>query len=197
MNLSPLNRRRFERFKANKRGWWSLWIFLVLFGLSLNAEFIAKAKDTIGKVVRLEFKEMKTSITEADRAERKTLAENAAKEAAASDWSAESPAFSHSSTSEESMERTSTRSQEMMSSSCSSRFSGGTVRASSRIRCSMVAMSAPIADGESCSIATRCSRLSISTSSPSHSTPRAAAALTSDITRSPLASTIASTSDSA
>lgn len=56
----------------------------------------------------------------------------AAKEAAASDWSAESPAFSHSSTSEESMERTSTRSQEMMSSSCSSRFSGGTVRASVR-----------------------------------------------------------------
>ena len=32
MNLSPLNRRRFERFKANKRGWWSLWLFLVLFG---------------------------------------------------------------------------------------------------------------------------------------------------------------------
>lgn len=47
-----------------------------------NDEFIAKAKDTIGKVVRLEFKEMKTSITEADRAERKTIAETAAKEAA-------------------------------------------------------------------------------------------------------------------
>lgn len=37
MKLSPLNRRRFARFKANKRGWWSLWIFLVLFGLSLKA----------------------------------------------------------------------------------------------------------------------------------------------------------------
>ncbi|WP_313364963.1 hypothetical protein, partial [Pseudomonas sp.] len=23
MALSPLNRRRFERFKANRRGWWS------------------------------------------------------------------------------------------------------------------------------------------------------------------------------
>ncbi len=41
MNLSPLNRRRFERFKANKRGWWSLWLFLILFGLSLGAELIA------------------------------------------------------------------------------------------------------------------------------------------------------------
>ena len=28
LNLSPLNRRRFERFKTNKRGWWSLWLFL-------------------------------------------------------------------------------------------------------------------------------------------------------------------------
>lgn len=47
-----------------------------------NAEYIAKAKETIGKVVRLEFKEMKTVITDADRAERKTIAETAAKEAA-------------------------------------------------------------------------------------------------------------------
>ena len=44
MTLSPLNRRRFERFKANKRGWWSLWLFLVLFGLSLGAELIANDK---------------------------------------------------------------------------------------------------------------------------------------------------------
>ena len=47
MKLSPLNRRRFARFKANKRGWWSLWIFLVLFGLSLNAEFIANDKPLV------------------------------------------------------------------------------------------------------------------------------------------------------
>lgn len=45
-----------------------------------NAEYIAKAKDTIGKVVRLEFKEQKTEITDADRAERKTLADSAKKE---------------------------------------------------------------------------------------------------------------------
>jgi microcin C transport system permease protein len=39
--VSPLNRRRWENFKANRRGYWSLWIFLVLFILSLFAEFIA------------------------------------------------------------------------------------------------------------------------------------------------------------
>lgn len=38
---SPLNRRRWQNFKANKRGFWSLWIFLVLFVLSLFAELIA------------------------------------------------------------------------------------------------------------------------------------------------------------
>ena len=27
--LSPLNRRRWQNFKANRRGYWSLWIFLV------------------------------------------------------------------------------------------------------------------------------------------------------------------------
>ncbi|MBB5753187.1 ABC transporter permease [Prosthecomicrobium pneumaticum] len=39
--LSPLNQRRWRNFKANRRGYWSLWIFLVLFVLSLFAEFIA------------------------------------------------------------------------------------------------------------------------------------------------------------
>src|SRR5262249_3670350 len=43
-NLSPINRRRWQNFKRNKRGWWSFWIFLVLFGLSLFAEFIANDK---------------------------------------------------------------------------------------------------------------------------------------------------------
>ncbi|MDP3848125.1 MAG: ABC transporter permease [Pseudomonas sp.] len=44
MALSPLNRRRFTRFKANKRGWWSLWLFMALFTLSLGAELIANDK---------------------------------------------------------------------------------------------------------------------------------------------------------
>jgi microcin C transport system permease protein len=39
--LSPLNQRRWRNFKANRRGYWSLWIFLVLFILTLFAEFIA------------------------------------------------------------------------------------------------------------------------------------------------------------
>lgn len=39
--LSPLNRRRLDNFKSNRRGYWSLWIFLTLFLLSLFAELIA------------------------------------------------------------------------------------------------------------------------------------------------------------
>ena len=39
--LSPTNRRRWANFKANRRGYWSLWIFLFLFVASLLGEFIA------------------------------------------------------------------------------------------------------------------------------------------------------------
>jgi len=39
--LSPLNQRRVENFRKNKRGYWSLWIFTTLFVLSLFAEIIA------------------------------------------------------------------------------------------------------------------------------------------------------------
>ena len=42
--LSPLNQRRVRNFKRNRRAWWSLVIFGVLFGLSLVAEFIANDK---------------------------------------------------------------------------------------------------------------------------------------------------------
>jgi len=45
--LSPINLRRWQNFKANKRGYWSLWIFLVLFILSLFAEFIANDRPII------------------------------------------------------------------------------------------------------------------------------------------------------
>ena len=41
LRLSPLNRRRWQNFKANRRGYWSLWIFLILFFISLFAELIA------------------------------------------------------------------------------------------------------------------------------------------------------------
>ncbi len=36
--LSPVNQARWVRFRHNRRGYWSLWIFLVLFGLSLCSE---------------------------------------------------------------------------------------------------------------------------------------------------------------
>jgi microcin C transport system permease protein len=42
--ISPLNRRRWESFKANRRGYWAFWIFMVLFVISLFAEFIANDK---------------------------------------------------------------------------------------------------------------------------------------------------------
>jgi len=42
--LSPLNQRRWRNFTRNRRAYWSLWIFSILFGLSLCAEFIAYDK---------------------------------------------------------------------------------------------------------------------------------------------------------
>ena len=44
MNLTPLTRRRLASFRANKRGFWSLRIFIVLLVLSLFAELIANDK---------------------------------------------------------------------------------------------------------------------------------------------------------
>jgi microcin C transport system permease protein len=44
MRLSPLNQRRLANFRANRRGFWSLWLFLGLFVLSLFAELIANDK---------------------------------------------------------------------------------------------------------------------------------------------------------
>lgn len=38
---SSLNQRRWVNFKTNKRGFWSLWIFLILFTVTLFAEFVA------------------------------------------------------------------------------------------------------------------------------------------------------------
>lgn len=41
LKVTPLTRRRLHNFRANRRGFWSLWIFLALFSVSLFAEFIA------------------------------------------------------------------------------------------------------------------------------------------------------------
>ena len=42
--FSPINKRRWQNFKTNRRGYWSLWIFLFFFVISLFAEFIASDK---------------------------------------------------------------------------------------------------------------------------------------------------------
>ncbi len=44
MPLSPLNQRRWRNFKSNRRAYWSLWIFSILFGLSLFAEVLANER---------------------------------------------------------------------------------------------------------------------------------------------------------
>ena len=47
--MNPITQRRLHQFKANKRGFWSLWIFLVLFILCLSAEFVANDKPILVK----------------------------------------------------------------------------------------------------------------------------------------------------
>lgn len=42
--LTPINQRRLANFKANKRGFWSFWIFMTLFVVSLFSELIANDK---------------------------------------------------------------------------------------------------------------------------------------------------------
>ena len=42
--LSPITWRRYLRFKANRRAWWSLWAFIALFVISLMADFIANER---------------------------------------------------------------------------------------------------------------------------------------------------------
>jgi len=45
--LSPLNRRRWQNFRANRRGAWSLWIFLGLFVASLFAELLVNDRPIV------------------------------------------------------------------------------------------------------------------------------------------------------
>ncbi|MFV0280075.1 MAG: ABC transporter permease [Rhodoblastus sp.] len=47
LKLTPVNRRRLDSFCSNRRGYISFWIFLILFILSLFAEFIANDKPII------------------------------------------------------------------------------------------------------------------------------------------------------
>ena len=47
--LSPLNQRRLQNFKSNKRGWYSFLIFTFLFLISLFGDFIANDKPLLIK----------------------------------------------------------------------------------------------------------------------------------------------------
>lgn len=44
IKLSPIQQRRLQNFRGNRRGYWSMWLFLALFVLSLGAELIANDK---------------------------------------------------------------------------------------------------------------------------------------------------------
>ncbi len=48
--MNPITQRRIDQFKANRRGYYSLWLFLLLFILSLFAEFIANNRPIVLKL---------------------------------------------------------------------------------------------------------------------------------------------------
>jgi microcin C transport system permease protein len=45
--LSPINRRRLENFRRNRRGWWSLWLFLGLFTVGMLADVVANDRPIV------------------------------------------------------------------------------------------------------------------------------------------------------
>ncbi|WP_313049676.1 microcin C ABC transporter permease [Atlantibacter subterraneus] len=47
--LSPVNQARWARFRRNRRGFWSLWIFAVIFVLSLASELIANDRPLVAR----------------------------------------------------------------------------------------------------------------------------------------------------
>jgi len=49
MALSPIARRRLQQFTRNRRGFWSMWLFIGLFLFSLGAELIANDKPIVLK----------------------------------------------------------------------------------------------------------------------------------------------------
>jgi microcin C transport system permease protein len=47
LRLGPMGRRRLDNFRRNRRGYWSAWIFAVLFAFSLCAEFVANDRPIV------------------------------------------------------------------------------------------------------------------------------------------------------
>jgi microcin C transport system permease protein len=49
LRITPLNQRRLHNFRKNRRGYWSMWIFVTLFLLTLFAEFLANDRPLVVK----------------------------------------------------------------------------------------------------------------------------------------------------
>ena len=51
MTLSPIQQRRLQSFRGNRRGYWSMWIFLVLFtmlGLAAGIKVMLRSARELG-----------------------------------------------------------------------------------------------------------------------------------------------------
>jgi microcin C transport system permease protein len=48
--MTPITRRRIANFRANRRGYWSMWIFLALFLLTLFAELLANDRPLVARI---------------------------------------------------------------------------------------------------------------------------------------------------
>lgn len=66
MRLSPVNQQRWLRFRHNRRGYWPLWIFLVIFVLSLGADLLANEKPLLVRYQQRWFVPLLVSYSESD-----------------------------------------------------------------------------------------------------------------------------------
>src|SRR5437660_7943197 len=52
VRITPLTQRRLDSFRRNRRGFWSLWIFLAVFLVTLFADFIANDRPILLRYAR-------------------------------------------------------------------------------------------------------------------------------------------------
>ena len=64
--MTPLNRRRWANFRANRRGYVSLWLFGLLFGVTLFAEVLANDRPIVARVEGRWFFPVLTEYAESD-----------------------------------------------------------------------------------------------------------------------------------
>ncbi|ROR07772.1 microcin C ABC transporter permease [Erwinia sp. JUb26] len=65
-HLNPINQARWARFKNNRRGYWSLWIFLVFFVLCLGSELLANDKPLVAHYQDRTYFPLVVNYTESD-----------------------------------------------------------------------------------------------------------------------------------